>query len=286
MNYEVRKYKQIALIATMFFVSAIVLILLYFGLTTPLPLPEEEGVLINFGYNNNGSKNIETSKALAVKQKKQEEKITSIPNNTKVSKEDLLTQDFEDAAAIEARKKKEIKRKKREKELREKRIEEKRKQELEEKKRKLEAQREEINQNTKNAFANGVNKGASTSDGTGTGKGNQGNRNGDPTSKNYSQGHGLGNKGIGYSLKGRSPNGGKFPKPTYSSNEEGTVVIQVTVTQNGKVTSAIYKAKGSTTTSQRLIKSAINAAYKAKFNVDNNAEQFQVGTITYRFSLQ
>lgn len=287
MNYEVRKYKQIGLIGTIFFVSTVLLILLYFGLSKPLPLPEEEGILINFGYNKTGSGNIETSKSSVVKQKKQEEKIKpKEEDKTIVSKEKLLTQDFEDAAAVEARKKKEEKRKKSEKERLEKKLrEEKRKKALEEKKKKIAIQKNS-DLKAKNAFANGINNGTSTSDGTGTDKGNQGSLNGDPTSKNYNSSNGLGNKGIGFSLKGRTPNGGKLPKPTYSSNEEGIVVIQVTVNQRGMVTDARYQTKGSTVTSSKLIKAAIKAAYKAKFNADNNAEQFQIGTITYKFSLQ
>jgi TonB family protein len=76
-----------------------------------------------------------------------------------------------------------------------------------------------------------------------------------------------------------------LPKPNYPGNEEGIVVVQVTVDKNGTVTKAEPGVRGSNTANPELIAAAKKAALSAKFNTDNNAPAFQVGTITYRFVL-
>jgi TonB family protein len=76
-----------------------------------------------------------------------------------------------------------------------------------------------------------------------------------------------------------------LPKPYYPGNEEGIVVVQVTVDKNGIVTKAEPGAKGSNTANPELVAAAKKAAMQAKFNADANAPAFQVGTITYRFVL-
>jgi len=85
------------------------------------------------------------------------------------------------------------------------------------------------------------------------------------------------------SLDGRS--GLSLPKPNYPGNEEGVVVVQVTVDKSGIVTKAEPGVKGSNTANPALIAAAKKAALLAKFNVDNNAPAYQIGTITYRFVL-
>ena len=77
-----------------------------------------------------------------------------------------------------------------------------------------------------------------------------------------------------------------LPRTDYGKNKSGKVVIEVYVDANGYVTRApVYKAQGSTTNDNQLIKVAIEAARKARFtNSDNDVPQ--VGTITYTFKLQ
>ena len=88
---------------------------------------------------------------------------------------------------------------------------------------------------------------------------------------------------FSYSLGGRSALA--LPLPYYPGNEEGVVVVQVTVDKYGKVTKAIAGARGSTTLLPELLAAAQKAALQAKFNTDANAPAFQQGTITYRFVL-
>ncbi len=284
-----KKNKRIAFWATFSFMGTVLILLIFFGFSTPLPLPEEEGILVNFGYEDAGSGPVETGGEAVPEPVTEPEQTTPPPTETTTEeKEEVMTQDFEEAAAVEARK--EEARKKREEELRKQKEREeelRRQRELEEKRRQEQEEKEKINEITKNAFSQGTNNNSdATSDGDKSGSGNQGDPEGDPNANNYGEGKGLGDKGIGYSLQGRSPQGGSLPKPAYTENEEGIVVIRVTVDRNGNVTSASYQAKGSTTTSQKLINAAQKAARKARFNQDNEADAFQVGTITYRFVLQ
>ena len=63
-------------------------------------------------------------------------------------------------------------------------------------------------------------------------------------------------------------------------------VIEIVVDQQGRVTSAAYRAKGSTTQNNVLVNAALRAARGARFNVDESAPLSQTGTITYNFRMQ
>jgi TonB family protein len=90
--------------------------------------------------------------------------------------------------------------------------------------------------------------------------------------------------GISYSLAGRVPQ--SFPAPEYKQQVEGSVVVEVTVDKEGKVTQAIPGVKGSTTLDDNLLEAARRAAMKASFDRKPDAPAFQKGTITYKFRLQ
>jgi TonB family protein len=90
---------------------------------------------------------------------------------------------------------------------------------------------------------------------------------------------------VTHNLSGRSVVGG-FPSPAYNSQNQGIVVVEVTVNQDGKVTKATATGKGSTVSDDKLWKAAEEAAKKARFNVKKDAPISQVGTITYVFSLK
>lgn len=86
-------------------------------------------------------------------------------------------------------------------------------------------------------------------------------------------------------LQGRSVVG-SLPKPTYGTQAEGTVVVQIKVDQYGNVTEAIPGAAGTTVTDKNLWNAARNAAMKAHFNMKADAPALQTGTITYIFKLK
>jgi len=97
-------------------------------------------------------------------------------------------------------------------------------------------------------------------------------------------GSGIDNSGVSYDLAGRGIR--KIPRPKYRYQEEGKVVVEVSVDRSGKVIQAISGTKGSTTLNEYLIGVAEEAALKAQFDPNPNAPLIQKGTITYTFILK
>ncbi|MDQ1167616.1 energy transducer TonB [Flavobacterium sp. SORGH_AS_0622] len=119
--------------------------------------------------------------------------------------------------------------------------------------------------------------------GGGTGGGN-GTGSGIGSGSGYGAGSGGGSGGgSGYSLNGRKAL--SKPAPKYTCNEEGKVVVEVTVDQNGKTISATAGVKGTTNTASCLLEQAKIAALNTKWSADANAAAKQVGKIIYNFSL-
>ncbi|NTW32509.1 MAG: energy transducer TonB [Bacteroidetes bacterium] len=147
-----------------------------------------------------------------------------------------------------------------------------------------------------------VNKGAlyskksKANQGIAGGVGNQGKENGDVNSSNYKgnggsgggpgkgNGTGIGDgngPGTSYNLSGRKIT--VLPKPAYNSDEQGKVVVAITVDKTGKVITAVAGAKGTTITDKTLLRQSEQAALKAKFDAKSDAAIEQKGTITYVF---
>ena len=127
---------------------------------------------------------------------------------------------------------------------------------------------------------NRTNQGGTGSEGNTSGAGNQGNPNGTPNSNNY---NGNGGSGSNFSLKGRSAV--SLPKPDYNSNQQGKIVIDIWVNQQGQVTRVEGPAQGSTLTNSTMVEQAKKAARKARFNADTKALEEQKGSITYIFTI-
>lgn len=282
-----KKENSPALIGTLVVHGIILLILLYLGLTTPLPIPPEIGVEIemggggvNYGNNENGlgENPIEPNKNSQM-----------IAQN--IQPEDNQEKDIENNDEESVNLKKEVKKKVEKKKV-EKKIEVK-KEVVTPKK---EEKKQQVIEQTVNNFAlykknssqgittNGGDQGNETGDlnnpnykGSGKGKGN-GNGNGDGDNDGDDKGN---KKGISFNLSGRSA---KFlPKPAYNSNAQGRVVVTITVDKEGNVTKAIAGAKGTQTSDISLWKAAEQAALKAKFELKGDAPEEQKGSITYNF---
>jgi hypothetical protein len=149
-----------------------------------------------------------------------------------------------------------------------------------------------INSRVQGAFGDGGTGtgGKGTSDGKSQGAtfpgGNQGVPTGDPNAGNYGAGgSGSGKQGTGVSfdLSGRSPK--SLPIPKYPGDDEGIVVVKITVDKFGNVTAAEPGVRGTTIVNQKFYNEAKQAALKAKFDTNENAPAFQQGTISYRFVL-
>ena len=298
------------LIGTIITHAVILMLLLYFGFFTTLPLPPEEGILVNFGDSETGLGLEEPAPGEAPPMQnpvEQKAVVKSSPAPKKVAapmdKEELMTQELEKTVALESANKKKEARKV--KDLENEKIRQE-KQELAEadrvEKAEIARQKKEedqrlalvaaqerkagaINSRAKNAFGGGG-KGSfdskSTSQGVTYGTGNQGVPGGSANVDKYGPGGGIGN-GVSARLDGRTAQ--SLPKPNYPGNEEGVVVVHVTVDKSGTVTKAESGVKGSNTVNPELIAAAKKAALQARFNVDQKAPAFQSGSITYRFRL-
>ena len=78
---------------------------------------------------------------------------------------------------------------------------------------------------------------------------------------------------------------GTLPRPSYSVQNSGIVVVTIWVDQYGTVQKAVACADGTTVTDNELWDAARKAALGAHFNMSADAPALQQGTITYRFSL-
>lgn len=125
--------------------------------------------------------------------------------------------------------------------------------------------------------------------GKGSAMGNKGNSAGDGTqgSKdgNSDNGKTTGVGGTGtFDLGGRSLGPAGLPKPEYNVQEEGRVVVTITVSPQGNVVSTSINHR-TNTASPALRKAAEEAAKKATFNAVPGLDN-QEGTITYYFKLK
>lgn len=102
---------------------------------------------------------------------------------------------------------------------------------------------------------------------------------------NVSEGkdEGVGGYGV-YDLNGRSLGDGGLVRPVYEVQEEGRVVVTITVNPDGRVIATSIN-KRTNTTNKQLRDAAEIAARNTKFNVVSGPDN-QSGTITYYFKLR
>jgi protein TonB len=233
----------------------------FLGLTYRTPPPPEEGISINFGFEEMGIEEIIPEENATESNKIIEE---VIQENIEVEQE-VITQEVVETEIIEAPK--EIK----------KEIEE----DPEEIKEEVVIKKVEPTINKK-ALYTGKKTTDKKTDGNKEYQGNQGTIEGDENSTEY-EGGGIGVDGLAYQLSGRSVS--FKAKPIYKIQSQGKVVVEITVDQLGNVISAIAGVKGSTTLDQQLLKRAKEAALKTKFTAKESAPSRQQGRIIYNFQL-
>jgi TonB family protein len=236
------KNKTIAVGVTVAVHALVVVLLVIMALTTPLPLPGEAGVEVNLGMYNEGMGNQQQPKPTPKVEapKPQPEQVT----------EETVTQDSEEAPAIEEPKPK---------------------------------KKEEPKVNERALFkpVNKPEEQPSSEGNTGT-PGDQGNPNGGQNIANY-EGQGGAGGGPSYDLGGRGAK--SLPRPSSDFTEEGTIVVDIWVDRDGRVTNAQI-GKGTNITNARMRQTAINAAKSSVFAPDTEAAELQKGTITYKFIIR
>ena len=277
-----RRARALGLLLTLLVTGSIVTVLLLIILRTPIPpYPEGgggqgDGIELNLGFADAGMGDV------------QQDVSTTAPEpatQAKQENEKLMTQDVEDAPSIN-----EADVKKPKKEV---------KKEVAVPKKETEKPKQPVvNQNA--LYRPKTNQ--TSSNGDKNVAGDQGNPNGNLAAKAFSGKGGQGGSGGGtgggtgtgtgtgvgdgvvYDLGDRHAVGA-LPMPEYNKQEEGTVVVEVIVDKDGKVTQAVAGVKGTTTPDESLRRAAREAALKARFEPKPSVP-FQQGKITYKFRLQ
>ena len=129
-------------------------------------------------------------------------------------------------------------------------------------------------------------KGYNGGGGTGTGRGGgNGSGQGLGSGSGYGNGNGSGsgNGNGNYQLGNRKAL--NKPQPNYICDEEGVVVVQISVDKSGKVTNANPGVRGTTNSAKCLLDQAKTAAMNTKWQSDASAAETQVGKIIYNFKL-
>ena len=277
---EFDKDKLIALIGTIAFHIVIFLILFFTILKTLVP-DEDEGILVNFGtvdlsaglFEPRGNTTTVGQDAVSVPEVPPV-RTTSSRNQ---QAEDIITQQTEESVAVANQRRADEDRRQREEAQSERdRLEN-------EQRRAQEAQRqreEDIQNRVAGAF--GIGNADTDSQGSGTvAAGNEGSPFGNSdTGPNT----GVGGFGGSFNLSGRSIRGGGLPRPAYTIQDEGTIVVNITVDPRGDVIMAEI-GRGTNIDNASMRSSTLEAARRAKFNNITGTNN-QSGTITYRFTLK
>lgn len=249
MNSNEKKDKGIAAVGTVLVHALVVFVFFLMAFRTPLPLPGEEGVEVDLGMMNQGMGNIQPEKPTVTQ--------ASQPKQPSESKEDILTQNDDEAPSIEKPKSTKPKQEK----------------PAEEPKPKV---------NDRALFKGNGNPQAGGSEGITGEPGDQGKPNGLAGIKQYEGNGGKGN-GTGYDLGGRGAK--SLHRPSDEFSEEGIIVVDIWVNRAGQVVRAEVATKGTTLINSDMRQKAKQAAMRSSFIADELAPEEQHGTITYTFVL-
>lgn len=274
--------------------SFVLLFLLFFFLkfSDSLPLPELEGgggggeIAVNFGDSDFGSGDNFDSKVVVTAPPKE---VVETPTEEK----EIVVSENEEAPAIAEVKKTDTKIEKKEED------------------KPVVKPTPKPSKSTSDALSNLLNGSNKEGDGNDKTAGNKGKSNGDTNSKGYNSGGGTGTgsgggngsgeglgTGSGYgtgSGSGKGSGNGNYqlgnrkalntPRPKYNCNEEGVVVVQISVDKSGTVTNANPGVRGTTNAAKCLLEQAKIAAMNTKWQADQAAADTQVGKIIYNFKL-
>lgn len=270
-----------AIIGAIIFHLLLLIALIFLGLRTPLPLPEEEGVEVNLGFSDVGSGYQQRQEPL-----EQPKAPTPVPAQESASQdeEEIVEQISEEAPAIQEKSAEKPEKPKAEvpKETPEEVVEEEQVVEdpvIVPEKVKPEPEPEPV-VDPRLMYTGKKNTSGDSSEGPDNEAGDKGKVTGDPNSSGYD---GLGGQGNGISFNLGNRKAKSLPKPTYDSDDQGKVVVSIWVNKMGVVTRAEIMQKGTNVTDSKLRNMARQAALKAKFTADVDAAEVQKGSITYNF---
>ena len=275
MAYLDTPHKKKSFTITTILMAIILLLMFWVGMDYMDP-PLEGGIAVNFGTSSVGSGNVQPTKPIASAPKNTAPQPEPTPPQPEI-KDEVVTQDIEDAPVIEEKPKDTPKPK----------VDQPKEKPVEEPKEEVKPDPKPDQSTTSalDALINGPKNDGVAQGGEGDDNqaGDKGDPNGDPNASSY-YGTGKGLDGDGnYQLGGRKALG--KPKRVQECNEAGTVVVSIEVDRSGKVIKAVPGVRGTTNNSRCLLEPAKAAALATKFNADGKAPSKQIGKIVYRFSL-
>ncbi len=305
-SQQEEKNKRIGAVTSFLIHAALIVALFLSFLTFPDPPPGQEGILVALGEPDIGQGNERPAAAQPPPpadepeveeepepvEEKPEPEVKEEPKPVKKPQESKKVNVDKNSKELELRRKKEAEKKRQEELERRKQREEAQKKADAERKRNAEIARKKAEAEAARKAAEAKKKAEAeklkgqigdlfggSQGNTGT-PGNQGDPNGDPNS-NVLEGISTGSGRIGGGLGNR---GGSGPPLTDTSQETGRVVVKVCVDNRGRVVSAKFTQRGSTTSSSRLIRLAEANAKRYKFKSADVEKQ--CGTITYDFKVK
>ena len=272
-----KKGKYAGMVGALLVHVAIIALLILVGFAMPRP-SEEDGIPVMLGEVPDALGDADPS---LVKVDVMPEEVAS--DVQEPTEQDIITQEDEETVVLkpktEPKKKQEVKKpeiKKPEKTAAEKAEEARKLAEAKAEKERREAE-EAARKRVSGAFGKGAQMG---SKGNTEGQGIQGS----PTG-NAPTGATSGTGGYGtFNLGGRSIGEGGLPRPVYNVQDEGRVVVSITVNPAGQVIATSINRQ-TNTVNPALRKAAEDAAKKARFNAVSGLNN-QTGTITYYFNLK
>lgn len=278
--------RYIGIVGALLVHAAIIALLILVGFTLPEP-SEEDGIPVMLGEVPDALGAADPS--LVKVDVMPEEVAPPAPQPQETVEQEIITQETEETVAIKPKaepKKKEVVKKpeKTEAEKAEearKLAEAKAERERKEAEARAERERKAAEEAARKRVAGAFGKGAQMGDkGDTKGEGIQGS----PTG-NAATGATTGTGGYGtFNLGGRSIGEGGLPRPVYNVQDEGRVVVTITVNPAGHVIATSINRQ-TNTVNPALRKAAEDAARKARFNAVSGLNN-QTGTITYYFNLK
>lgn len=276
-----RKSEYIGALGALLVHVAVIALLILVSFAVPRPDEEAGGIPVMMGDVDMAQGNFDPSTMVDV-DVLPEETPEAQPQPEVESEQEMITQTEEETVAIkpktEPKKEKPKEVKKPEKTAAEKAAEAKKLAE-EKAERERKAAAEAARKRVAGAFGKGSQMGGSKGTAA-SGEGVEGSKDG-----NSSTGAKSGVGGYGdFNLGGRSLGAGGLPRPVYNVQEEGRVVVSITVNPAGQVIATSIN-RLTNTVSPALRRAAEDAAKKARFNSVDGVNN-QTGTIIYYFNLK
>lgn len=281
MSFLNTPHKKKSAILTAIMAALLGLLFFIVGLTYYDP-PVIYGMEVNFGTSNQGTGDIKSEKSITSESSKAKNEPIVEKVNADINKE-IIQETVKEVLTEKNSKvtlpKKEINKKENPSKL---------KKQKTVKDNPTENEKPKVSSITKNLVSNLLkNNKQQTTENSGEGdndfQGYKGNIEGNIYSSSYYKNIGLRGIGKSYGLNGRSlqSNG----KVVQDCNQEGTVVVRITVNKNGNVVNAEPGVKGSTNTHPCLLLPAKKTALLHKWYPDEQAPEQQIGFVLIQFKL-